>query len=230
MTALAVMSAATLLRLSASRQPYIRGGIPIGARGVFTTLTRDEVNVEQALALFADPIVQIAFSSDNGETWVSPTPEERELAIKELREAVDLRSLSAPVVPSLDALFAATGTESISDLAARVATLVSIEGAYHADQRHIFDQGFQSLGDLIAGWEDDRKELAALKAAADQNSMADRQGSAPAGDTTLTAGDGEGQGAAGGGQSAAPADQAAKPAPAEKPKAAKKTSTKPAGQ
>lgn len=230
MTALAVMSAATLLRLSASRQPYIRGGIPIGARGVFTTLTRDEVDVEQALALFADPVVQIAFSSDEGKTWVSPTPEEREAAIKELREAVDQRSLSAPVVPSLDSLFAATGTDSIAELGVRVVALLRIEAAFHAQQELLEAQGFQSLPSLLDAWSKGQGELTALKMAAEQNSTADRQGSAPAGDAPPTAGGGEGQGAAGGDQSAAPADQAEKPVSAAKAKPAKKTSTKPAGE
>lgn len=216
------------VRLSASRQPYMRAGIAIGARGVFTILERDKVNAEQWLALLSDPVVQVALSSDDGATWFSPTPEEREKAIASVKEAVT--PLSSPMLPDLDAVFAATGTSSVTELDARIALLLEIEADQEAELLRIQELGFPSLSALIQAFAGNSSELASLKAAAEQNMTADRQGGAPAEVVPPPAGDGEGQGAAEGDKTAAPADQAEKSAPAGKAKPARKTHTKPAGE
>ena len=220
------------VRLSASRQPYMRAGIAIGARGVFTILERDDITAEQWLALLSDPVVQIALSDDEGQTWVSPSDEQRSDVTASVKRAVKPVSSQGVTLDfsATEAVFVKAGVSTIAELTDRVDQLLHTEAAYSAGQRMVLDQGFHSIADLVVSFQRGQEELAALKEAAEQNSTADRQGGAPAEVVPPPAGDGEGQGAAEGDKTAAPAEQVEKPVSAGKAKPARKTHTKPAGE
>ena len=198
------------VRLSASRQPYMRAGIAIGARGAFTVLSRGDISPEQWLKLLSDPVVQIAISDDDGETWTSPSDDERESAIASVATAVTPVPTSEQKQPvnfdlgTAEIVFVRAGVSSLAELDVRLDQLLRIEADSRAAQQLIADQGFQSLDDLIVAWADDRGRLQALAEEVEQ-SKAGRQGDASAGETAPAAGDGEGQGAAAVDQGAASA-------------------------
>ena len=224
----ALIAAGAALRVSAGRS-FRRAGEEFGAEPKI--LPVEDLDEAALATILAEPMLVIDAGTD-GSDWRRLSDEERAEFVAAL-EGNELPVTPEPVsidFNATEAVFVRAGVSTLAELTDRVETLISIEGAYHADQRHIFDQGFQSLGELIAAWEDDRAELTALKASAEQNSMADRQGGAPVEVAPLPAGGGEGQGAAGGDQSAAPADQSKETVPAGKAKPARKASAKPEGK
>ena len=64
-----------LLRFTSERLPYRRAGLVFAGSRVLD-VPASEVTREQALEIYADPVIKIEFSTDAGETWRDlPEPE-----------------------------------------------------------------------------------------------------------------------------------------------------------
>lgn len=148
---LALLGAAGFFRLAASRQPYRRAGIAIAARGVFTIVPREQLNGDQVITLLMDPVVDIAIAEVDADDWIVLAKAQREEAAKEIER------LRPPVLPR------STEAELAVD-PAELERLRKVDAAWHADQCHLHDQGFQTLEALTDAWAKDRIVLRDLEA------------------------------------------------------------------
>lgn len=79
------------LRLTTSRKPsYRRGGVVIGNLNAPTYIERDDVTLDQALAIVRDPNIAIAFEDEDGEVTVL-TGEDREAIAEGLETEIEIR-------------------------------------------------------------------------------------------------------------------------------------------
>lgn len=142
MSALGLLAGAAVFRLAASRQPYRRAGLAIAARGVFTIVPREQLDAEKVFALLMDPVVDMAIAAEEGGDWTVLSSDQRTAIAKEIAE------LTAPLGAPLEQVDPA-----------EIERLRQIEEAWHADQRHLHDQGFQSLDALTSAWAADRAAI-----------------------------------------------------------------------
>ena len=80
------------LRLTTSRKPsYRRGGVAIGSLNAPTYIERDDVTLEQALAIVRDPNIAIAVEDEDGGITVV-TEEDRETIAEGLETEIEARA------------------------------------------------------------------------------------------------------------------------------------------
>jgi len=85
------------LRLTTSRKPsYRRGGVAIGSLNAPTYIERDDVSLDQALAIVRDPNIAIAFEDEDGTVQVL-TDEEREAIAEGLETEIEVRRVEETV-------------------------------------------------------------------------------------------------------------------------------------
>jgi hypothetical protein len=136
-----------LLRIASARTPFRRAGLawPTAAP-VEVHIT--ELDGERLLRLIRDPVLTIQMSDENGKFQPLP-PLDKDATAAQFQRTIDHYADDAPpvAIPPV-----------IAD-AAELERLTQVDAAWHADQKLLHDQGFQTLDALTTAWAADRMAL-----------------------------------------------------------------------
>ena len=134
------------LRISSARSPYLRAGL------AWPTTAPVELHIsvldgERFLRLVKDPVLTIQMSDEDGKFALLPAIDD-DLTVDVAQMMIDKLAEFAPAPDATEATDVPSPDE--------VKLLREIEAAWHADQRHLHDQGFQTLDALTSAWAVDR--------------------------------------------------------------------------
>lgn len=136
-----------LLRIASARAPFLRAGL------AWPTATPIEVHItaldgERLLRLIREPVLTIQMMAEDGKFHALPDIDDA-MTADQLQLLIDNFAADAPPV----------AVEPVSVDPAEIERLREVEEAWHADQRHLHDQGFQSLDALTSAWAADRAAI-----------------------------------------------------------------------
>lgn len=156
-----------LLSITSGRSPYQRAGLSWPAREP-VEIHVGLLDVDRLRQLLADPVLTVRINDGAGNYHLVPTPSP-DIADSYLQALIDADPVAEPSGAEADAdadlrkLLDDT-TVLLGAANAEIERLRQVEAAWQADQRHLFDQGYQTLDALTDAWAADRTALAAAQA------------------------------------------------------------------
>ena len=142
------------LIIASARVPYLRAGLSWSERAPLEPHITDLDGV-RLLALLADPVLTVSLEGDDGEVQPFPTVPDTATA-DDMQALIDRFAADAPPVPvavlTVDDIVALLEVEDAAALSDRLVQLIGTDVAWHADQRQLHDQGFQTLAALVSAW------------------------------------------------------------------------------
>jgi hypothetical protein len=151
------------LIIASGRVPYLRAGLAWSERVPLEPHITD-LDGDRLLALLVDPVLTVSLEGDGGEVQPFPTVPDTATA-DDMQALIDRFAADAPAAPiavlTIADIVALLDIEDAAALPDRLAQLLATSEAWHADQRHLHDQGFQTLDALTDVWMEGQLALTA---------------------------------------------------------------------